>query len=340
MQTYNNLYPEIYSIKNLVIAWRKARKGKTKRAYVLEFEKNLGKNIKSIHEELKTKTYSPKPLKTFILRDPKTRKISKSHFRDRIAHHAITNVLEPIFEKMFIEDNCACRKNKGTLFALDRFKKFQRKVTKNLSSYGCCLKADIKHYFKEIDHKILLQIIKKKVKDLDVLELIEKILKNNVSDNLKGKGMPLGNITSQFLANVYLNEFDYFVKHELKVKFYIRYVDDFVLLDSSREQLIIRFGAIEQFLNENLKLELNKDKSKIIYLSKGVDFVGFRNFYHFRLLRKRNIRKIHYKIKQLKNNKISREKFKETFEGWSAYAKWANSYRLRERLLGIELRNV
>ena len=146
------------------------------------------------------------------------------------------------------------------------------------------------------------------------------------------KGMPLGNLTSQFFANVYLNELDKFVKHKLRAKYYIRYVDDFVILHSSKEQLEKWKEEIKIFLKEKLKLELHPDKSKIISLSKGVDFVGFRNFYHYRLLRKRNVRNIKRKIHLFQYGKITDENFKEIFQGWNAYASWANSYNLIKRL--------
>ena len=140
MKTYKNLYTEIYSKKNLILAWKKARKGKTKKEYVVNFEKEIIKNINSLHKELKNQTYKPKPMEVFVLRDPKTRKISRSDFRDRVVHHALCNIIEPIFDKAFIYDNCANRKGKGSLFALNRFEKFRRKVTKNFSSSGYCFK--------------------------------------------------------------------------------------------------------------------------------------------------------------------------------------------------------
>mgnify|MGYP001557949732 CR=1 FL=1 len=143
------------------------------------------------------------------------------------------------------------------------------------------------------------------------------------------KSMPLGNLTSQFFANVYLNELDYFVKHKLKTKYYIRYVDDFVILHNSKEQLESWKQKISRFLKESLKLKLHPQKSRIISLSKGIDFVGFRNFYYFRLLRKRNLENIYSKIKKYKNGELDKEKLLESFQGWNAYAKWANSYRLR-----------
>ena len=145
--------------------------------------------------------------------------------------------------------------------------------------------------------------------------------------------MPLGNLTSQFFANVYLNELDYFVKHELKAKYYIRYVDDFVILHESKEQLEIWKIEIERFLIDKLRLELHPQKSKIIPLSRGIDFVGFRNFWHYQLLRKRNIRKMIIKIEDYKLGNISKEKLLESFQGWNAHAKWANSYKLRRNVV-------
>ncbi len=349
MKTYKNLYNKITSMKNLVLAWQKARKGKTKKVYVIEFEKNLSKNLLELHGELRDDAYSPRELVTFILRDPKTRVISKSDFRDRIVHHAIVMVLEPIFDKSFIYDSCANRIGKGNLFALKRFDKFVRKISKNGliaknrfrdNNYivGYCLKADIKHYFQEVNHKILLNIIKRKIKDEKVICLIEKILSNLPVGQIGGggehqKGMPLGNLTSQFFANIYLNELDYFIKHKLKAKYYIRYVDDFVILHNSKEQLEKWKVKIDNFLMGKLILELHPQKSSIISLSRGVDFVGFRNFYHYKLLRKRNIKKMFLKVEKYKNKEISKEKILESFQGWNAYAKWANSHNLRKRVV-------
>ncbi len=146
------------------------------------------------------------------------------------------------------------------------------------------------------------------------------------------KDLPLGNLTSQFFANVYLNELDYFVKHNLKAKYYIRYVDDFVILHSSKEQLKVWKKEINRFLNKELKLELHQDKSKIIPLSRGIDFVGFRNFYYFKLLKKRNIKNMENKIKLFNNGRLNHEKILESFQGWQAYAKWANTHKLKEKL--------
>ena len=348
METHNNLYSKIISIKNLFRAFLKARKGKTKKDYIIEFEAELQNNLLRLHEELKNQTYKPKLLKTFILRDPKTRIINKSAFRDRIVHHAVINIIEPIFDKSFVYDSCANRIGKGNLFALKRFEKFSRKVSRNgkVNGWfntnqikGYCLKADIKHYFEEVNHEILLNILKRKITDEKVIWLINRIL-NNSPEIVRGgdaflhkKGMPLGNLTSQFFANVYLNELDYFVKHELKAKYYIRYVDDFVILHNSKEQLEIWKDKIDRFLREKLKLELHPQKSKIIPLSKGIDFVGFRNFWHCKLLRKRNIGNMLSKIRDYRRGEISKEKILESFSGWNAYAKWADSLHLRREFI-------
>jgi retron-type reverse transcriptase len=178
---------------NLTLAWRNARKGKTQQPNVMEFDRNITQNLLALNEELLNKTYKPRLLISFILRDPKTRIISKSDFRDRVVHHALINILRPIFEKMFIYDSCAGRIGKGTLFALKRFQHFIRKVSHNYKIVrnrfndhsniaGYCLKADIKHYFQEVNHNILVDILERKIKDADVIWLLRQIL-NNVANN-------------------------------------------------------------------------------------------------------------------------------------------------------------
>jgi len=196
-KTYNALYNGIISFRNLVLAWKKARKHKTKKPYVIGFEADLRNNLLNLYEELKNQTYKSALLVTFILRDPKTRKISKSAFRDRIVHHAIVRILEPIFDKTFIYDSCANRKCKGNLFALKRLYCFVRKVSRNgeLNGWfnnnqikGYCLKADIKHYFEEVNHEVLLEIIQRKIKDEKVIWLIERILANLPAGQIGGGG--------------------------------------------------------------------------------------------------------------------------------------------------------
>ena len=231
MKTYNNLYEKLYSIENITLAFKKARLGKSRKDYIIKFELDLNKNLKLLQNELKDKTYKPHKLKRFIVRDPKTRKIHASIFRDRIVHHMIINVLKPILEKTFIYDSFAGRKNKGTHRAIKRFEYFLRKVSSNgrkinkpfnnNSIRGFVLKADIKHYFATMNHEVLINILRKNIRDEDFINLIKLVL-NNFDTKTKGVGVPLGNYTSQFFANVYLNKLDYFVKHKLRAKYYIR----------------------------------------------------------------------------------------------------------------------
>ena len=346
MKSYKNLYPQIASEGNLLKAYKKARKGKTTKYYVIEFRQNLIENLQTLRIELLLHSYKPKPLETFIVRDPKTRVISKSDFRDRIIHHALCNVIESIFDKTFIYDSYANRKTKGTLATLERFDKFKRKISRNgkIKGWfnnnqikGYCLKADIKHYFEEIDHEILLNIIKRKIKCRKTIWLIRQILKNYSGGGRIQKGMPLGNLTSQFFANLYLNELDQFIKHKIKAKYYIRYVDDFVILHQSKEQLKIWKKQIDKFLNNKLKLELHPDKSRIISLSKPIPFVGFRVFYYHKLLKKFNQRNIKKRLDKFNilfsNNQITYDKIYESIQGSFAYAKNANTYNFRHNLI-------
>jgi len=332
MQTYNDLYSKLYSFKNLFLAYRKARKGKSKKYYVIEFEKDLENNLLKLLNELKNLTYKPSPLKNFMIRDPKLRKISKSEFKDRIVHHALYNIIEPIFDKIFIYDSYANKKNKGNSTALSRLQEFIRKVTKNNNKKAYYLKADIKHYFETVNHDILIDIIQNKVRDDDIINLIKLILKNHYS-NL---GMPLGNLTSQFFANIYLNELDYFIKHKLKVKYYIRYVDDFVILYNNKYILKHYKQEINNFLKSNLKIELHEDKSKIIQISKGINFLGYKNIYYYRILKKHKRKLIKNKlniiIKEYKETN-NYNKFISRIEAIFAHLEIANTFNLRKNLI-------
>ena len=341
MRTYKKLFKRLYSLRNLYFAYKKARRDKAKMFYVIKFEKNLEKNLIWLQKELIEQTYQPKPLRGFTIRDPKTRVIHASAFIDRIVHHAIVHLLEPIFEKVFIYDSFASRRDKGTHNAIARFEEFMGRVSKNgrliknamnnNQIEGYCLKADIKSYFDNVDHKILLKIIRKKVDDKNFILLIKQVL-DNFKGKKQGKGMPLGNYTSQFFANVYLNELDYFVKHRLKVKYYMRYVDDIVILHRNKKRLEYFKKEIDDFLVYNLKIWLHPDKSKIIALRNGITFLGYRIFYHYKLLTKRNIRVIKKKFLMYKDEEITPQNFTYFLHGWEGYAKWANSYNFRKNI--------
>ncbi|MBI4162299.1 MAG: hypothetical protein HY513_01340 [Candidatus Aenigmarchaeota archaeon] len=345
MKSSNNLYDELCLMKNLRKAYRKARKGKSSKWYVKEFEADIERNMFQLQKELRSMTYEPKPLKQFIIRDPKVRLISASNFRDRIIHHALCNIIEPIFEKIFIYDSYANRKGKGVHTALKRFNQFKNKISRNGKLlayakdnnmvYGYVLKADIKHYFDSVDHEILMRIIGRKITDKKVLWLIKKILGNHMCE-IPGKGMPLGNMTSQFFANVYLNELDYFVKHRLKAKCYIRYVDDFVILHESKETLESYKNHISEFL-KLIRIELHPQKSKVLPLHAGIKFLGFRVFYKYKLPKKGNVSRIMHRISQFsglyKDGIMNKKEILQRMEGWNAYAIHANTYKFRINMM-------
>ncbi|MBI4017073.1 MAG: group II intron reverse transcriptase domain-containing protein [Candidatus Aenigmarchaeota archaeon] len=343
MKTYNHLWKNICTFESLEHAYEQAKQGKLGNPCMIEFNKHWQLHLCNLLKELRTQTYKPRALRKFVLRDPKTRVICVSEFRDRIIHHALVNILKPIFEPLFIYDSYASRAGKGTLPAIQRFDEFKRKVTQNgkqvagaqNKNFVQCFvfKADIRHYFETVDHAVLLGIIKKRVKDEYVLWLVQRVLKNYDSGT-PGKGMPLGNWTSQFFANVYLNELDQFVKHTLRAKYYIRYVDDFVILHRSKKALQEHERKITEFI-KTLKIKLHPTKCKIIPLGRGVSFLGFRIFYQYKLVRTRNFKKIRARLDALladyKCGIISAWDVLEVLQGWNAYALHGNTYKLRER---------
>ncbi|MFH1174801.1 MAG: reverse transcriptase domain-containing protein [archaeon] len=335
MATDEDMFTRLCSYTNLELAFQKARRGKTLKSYVIDYEANLKENLLKLRNELLLLTYRPLPLKTFILHDPKTRKISKSDFRDRVIHHAVCNIIEPLFDKTFIYDSHANRLGKGTFKAIIRYEQFARQVSKNNTRTVFVLKVDVKHYFDTVDHKMLMQILARRISDERVLWLIGVILANHHTTE-EGKGMPLGNLTSQFFANVYLNELDQFVKHELRAKYYIRYVDDFVIMHTSQKVLDEYKRRIDDFLNDHLAVALHPDKSKVIPLVQGVVFLGFKIHPYHKRVRDKNVRKFERKLADhaasCAQGMITREQAVECFEGWLAYIAHANTYKYRRAI--------
>ena len=334
MKTYKHLYEKIVSFENLLAAYKTFRRGKRFKDDVLKFEYNYEAELLKLQEELVEHTYTPLPAHRFFVYEPKKREITAACVRDRIVHHALCRVIEPIFDKRFIYDTYACRLGKGTLAAIKRFESFKQKLLAHYSEDEIyILKADIQKYFENIDHRILLGLIGKKITDEEVIWLIKRILTN---DNLS-KGIPIGNLTSQVFANLYLNPLDQFIKHHLSFKYYIRYMDDFVLMDISKERLQKAKREIAHFLKENLRLNLHPKKQTISPLKCGVDFLGFRIFSTHRLLRKENVKRFRRRLKRMKKQFEKKEitigKIGLSIRGWIAHAKWGNTYRLRKKIL-------
>ena len=315
-------YDDIISLENLLEAWKEFLRGKRNKKDVQEFQLHLMDNVISLHNDLKDKTYSHGPYHAFNISDPKPRNIHKASVRDRLLHHAVYRVLYPYFDKKFISDSYSCRLNKGTHRAINQFRKYYRKVSKNNTKQCWVLKCDIKKFFISIDHSILLQILEKHIKDQDTILLLKRIITS--FETFPGKGLPLGNLTSQLLVNIYMNEFDHFVKRELKVKYYIRYADDFVVFASGREYLIRFLHLFQDFLVRDLKLSLHPYKVFIKTLSSGIDFLGWVHFPDHRVLRTVTKRRM---VRNLAKNP-SRE-IKASYLG---LLKHGNTYKLQSKI--------
>jgi RNA-directed DNA polymerase len=309
-------YQNIISPKNLYESWREFLRGKKKRKDILEFSLNLSENILDLHRELTRKTYKHSNYSAFNISDPKPRNIHKASVRDRLLHHAIYRVLYPYFDKKFIFDSYSCRLNKGTHRAMERFKSFGYKVSKNHTKTCWVLKCDIKKFFASIDHEVLRYIVVKYIDDEDTLWLL-----NQVIDSFS-PGLPLGNLTSQLLVNIYMNEFDQYVKHKLKAKYYIRYADDFILLSRSKTELKRNLSYIICYLSKELRLTIHPDKVFIKTLTSGVDFLGWVHFPDHRVLRTVT------KKRMLKNLKQNRSR--ETKASYLGLLKHGNTQKLQD----------
>jgi len=287
-------YDDIISVENLLGAWQEFLKGKRNRKDVQEFQLHLMDSIIDLHRDLVNGTYKHASYEAFNISDPKPRSIHKATVRDRLLHHAIYRQLYPYFDSTFIHDSYSCREGKGIHRALARLHLFARKVSKNHTKTAWVLKSDIKKFFASIDHSILSEILEKYIQNRDILHLLCEIIVSFEKE--KGKGLPLGNLTSQLLVNVYMNEFDQFMKHRMKAKCYIRYADDFVILSRNKEELVKTFQSIERFLQEELQLELHDYKTSTATFSSGVDFLGWVHFPAHRVLRTVTKRRMHKRI--------------------------------------------
>ena len=276
-------FEEIIAIENLFEAWSEFTRDKRKKQDVQKFQLQLADNVYSLHNDLKNLKYQHGGYYAFSISDPKPRSIHKATVRDRLLHHAIYRKFYEFFDKTFIGDSYSCRFEKGTYKALGRFRKFARQVSRNNTRTCWVLKCDIRKFFANIDHQILYNILAAYIADVKILSLLKSIISS--FETRPGIGLPLGNLTSQLFVNIYMNEFDQFVKHKLKVQRYIRYADDFVIFSQDKQWLEMILLDIENFLSEKLKLALHPDKVSIKTLDSGVDFLGWVNFPNHHVLR-------------------------------------------------------
>jgi retron-type reverse transcriptase len=342
MRTYDDLFDEIIALPNLYHAYVDARKGKNDPLY-REFNKNLHENLWKLHEDLRDKAYVPSSYTIFYVNDYKKRKIMAPHFRDHIVHHAIYNYLEQIYDSIFIYDSFACRKGKGTHKSFFRLKKALNKY----STDDYFMKCDITKYFNSIDHHTLMSIIGKKITDKKLLWLMGEIINSHTEESSPShifnshckeqqKGIPIGNLTSQLFANIYLNELDYFVKHDLRVKHYVRYVDDFIILGKDVKCLHNIWQEIHIFLENQLYLKLEPRKTQINKISFGADFVGYVAFKGCVRVRTKNYqrfrRKLKLRIEKYHQGKITFSSLDASFVSYLGHLSHTNSNRIRENI--------
>jgi retron-type reverse transcriptase len=338
-----HLWERLISFDNLFQAALKARRGKRYRPSVLAFHDNLERELLRLQEELAAKTYRPGPYRAFHIYEKKKRLISAAPYQDRVVHHALTRVLEPVFERSFIPDTYACRKGKGTSAAVDRCQQLARR-------FDYVLKADVQKFFPSMDHAVLKGLVARRVKDPDVLWLVEQIIDHSnpqeevqhwfAGDDLfapaeRRRGLPLGNQTSQFLANVSLDPLDHFVRDALGAGAYLRYVDDFLVFGHDKRRLAEVRERLTAFL-AGLRLRLHPSKQAVFPVRFGIRFLGFRVFRRHRLLVPENVwrfrRRLRRLQKQYARGKIRLADVRRRTISWVGHARQADTFRLRKRL--------
>ncbi|BBC22441.1 RNA-directed DNA polymerase [Pseudanabaena sp. ABRG5-3] len=344
MKRHGNLYSQIISFENLLLAAKKAQKGKRYRDNVLAFNFHLESELLQLQTELLDQTYHPQGYRTFQIHEPKPRLISAAPYRDRVVHHALCNIIVPLIESSFIPDSYSNRIGYGTHRAIRRFTHFVRS-----SEY--VLQCDIQKYFPSIDREILKNILRQKIKCPQTIWLIDLIIDNSndqipVFDYFTGddlltpitrhRGLPIGNLTSQFFANLYLNNFDHFVKEDLKIKKYIRYVDDFAFFGSDLLELSQVRHSIENYLGA-LRLKIHPIKSQIFETKQGANFLGFRIFPTHIRVRNNNLRlarnRIHRLNQDVQIGKISTPQANLSLESWFAHLAHGDTWKLRSNIL-------
>lgn len=309
------------------MAWQEFRRGKRARDDVREFEFNIEDNLFSLHECLRAKTYVHMLYAGFYVSDPKLRHIHKATVRDRVVHQAIFRKLYPVFDPGFIFDSYSCRFKKGTHAAVRRLASFAKKASGNNQRTIWALKCDIKKFFDSINHKTLLELLKEKISDPEVLWLLLTILHSFEKEH--GWGLPLGNVTSQLFANIYLNEFDQFIKRELKRKYYLRYCDDFIIIADNEAEARAFIAPIEKFLATHLSLSIHKGKISIKKYRQGIDFVGYVVRPHHVLLRTRTKKRIFNAVRR----KSETSNFRNSLDSYLGILKHCRGFNIQKIIL-------
>jgi RNA-directed DNA polymerase len=344
-KSFNNLFPQIARFENLHAAWEAARRGKRRRPDVAAFERHLESNLLSLERQLHAGSYRPGRYRSFYIREPKRRKISAAPFRDRVVHHALVRVIEPIFEARFSNASYACRVGKGTHAAANHAQALLRQ-------HSYVLKADVAQFFPSIDHGVLDGMLARHIACRRTLDLCRRIMTSGdgiltseytlrffPGDDLfaaqRPRGLPIGNLTSQFWANVYLNRVDTLIQRELRLP-HVRYCDDLLIFADATPPLHAALAALHACAAQ-LRLTLHPKKTRIYAADEGVEFVGYRLFRDHRRLRRGNVRLFVRRLRRqqhaYRTGRLPADRLRASIRSWIAHAKHADTYRLRSRLL-------
>ena len=346
MKSVRNVFDQICSFENLFCSFHKARRGKRYRDYAVEFERKLEENLLCLRDELLAGVYVPGRYRAFYINEPKRRLISAAPFRDRVVHHAVIDILEPHFDRSMVEDTYACRRGKGTHAALDR-------CQEHLCRFEWALKCDIRKFFPSIDHDLLIAKLERKIQDERTMKLLRLIIRTGNSQELvtawfpgddlltpaqRTKGIPIGNLTSQFFANFFLSGFDQFVKRDLGCRGYVRYMDDFILFSDSKDQVGNWLDAVMECLSA-IRLKLHPRKQEIFPSKNGASFLGFHVYRERRRLLRANIRlvrkRLRLNVRLRRSGKISWGEFNQSLVSWIGHASHGNTWLFRKALFSV-----
>jgi len=327
LKRHGHLFEKIISFDNLVLAAKKAFRGKKDKRRIADFCLNLENEILALRSELHTRTYAPRPLRAFWIYEPKLRKIGASDLRDRVVHHAVFNIIEPILERGYISHSYACRTGKGTHRVVRQAQAYCRR-------YRYFLKCDVRKYFESIDHEVLKRLLERRFKDPELLWLLGVIIE---ASGEGGRGIPIGSLSSQHFANLYLDCLDHHVKDGLGVKGYIRYMDDFLCFGNDKEGLHRIKADIESRLRGGLKLELKRSATMMALCRDGVPFLGFNIFPGIIRMRrenkKRSLGKMRARTNEFETGQLGGEAYSRSMSSIAEHLKMANTYRLRRDVL-------
>ncbi len=333
MKRYGHLYDQVRTFRVLHDSALLAARGKKGKPRVADFLANLENEILDLEAELAAKTYRPRPYRTFMVYDPKARMICAAEFRDRVVHHAVCKVLDPIFERGLIFDTYACRVDKGTLRAVERARHFARR-------FEYFLKLDVRKFFDSVDHQILKGLLRRKVKDPDLLWLLDAFIDHPVPWTEPGKGIPIGNLTSQHFANFYLSGLDHFIKEQLRIEGYVRYMDDFVLFADEKETLWDARKRIGDNLDTKLRLHIKTGSVLLSPTGQGLPFLGLRIFPGVIRLSRPGWRRFRMKMRaskhQMSTGGISEEELTRTTQSLVGHIRHADTYSLRRNFFDAD----